>query len=82
MLKVQRFIYVFVNLDKPFDSVPGKMLKCAEEEMNTTRFFRTVMSHYEGAKTRARVDSELSEEFEVKVGMNQGSMLSTLFLHL
>ena len=34
------------------------------------------MSLYEGAKTRARVDSELSEEFEVKVGMHQGSVQS------
>ena len=35
---------------------------------------RTVMSLYEGAKTRARVglDLELSEEFEVKVGVHQG----------
>ena len=28
----------------------------------------SVMSLYEGAKTRFRVDSELSEEFEVKEG--------------
>ena len=35
------------------------------------------MSMYEGAKTRIREDSELSEEFEVKVGMHQGSVLST-----
>ena len=34
------------------------------------------MSLYEGAKTRVRVDSELSEEIEVKVGMHQGSVLS------
>ena len=34
------------------------------------------MSLYEGAKTRVRVDSELSEEFVVKVGMHQGSVLS------
>ena len=34
------------------------------------------MSLYEGVKTRVRVDSELSEELEVKVGMHQGSMLS------
>ena len=32
---------------------------------------------YEGAKTRVRVKSELSEEFEVKVVMHQGSVLST-----
>ena len=37
---------------------------------------RSVMSMYEGAKTRVRVDYELSEEFEVKVGMHQGSVLS------
>ena len=37
---------------------------------------RSVMSLYEGAKTRVRVDSVLSEEFEVKVEMHQGSILS------
>ena len=31
---------------------------------------RSVMSLYKGAKPRFRVDSELSEEFEVKVGMS------------
>ena len=35
---------------------------------------RSVMSLYKGAKTRVRV--ELSEEFEVNVGMHQGSVLS------
>ena len=39
---------------------------------------RSVMSLYEGAKKRVRVDSELSEEFEAKVGMHQGSVLSPL----
>ena len=34
------------------------------------------MSLCEGAKTRVRVDSELSEEFEVNVGMHQGSVPS------
>ena len=37
---------------------------------------RSVMSLYEGARTRVRVDCELSEEVEVKVGMYQGSVLS------
>ena len=39
-------------------------------------FVRSVMSLYEGAKTRVRVDSELSDEFEAKVVMHQGSVLS------
>ena len=30
---------------------------------------RSVMSLYEGAKTRVRVDSALTEEFEGKLGM-------------
>ena len=37
------------------------------------------MSLYEEAKTRIRVDSELSEESEVNVGMHQGSMLLQFF---
>ena len=35
---------------------------------------RAVMSLYEGAKTRVRVGLELSKEFEVKVGVHQGSV--------
>ena len=41
---------------------------------------RSVMSLYEGAKTRVKVDSELSEELEVKVGMHQVSVLSSLLV--
>ena len=38
---------------------------------------RSVTSLYEGAKTRFRVDSVLSGEFEFEVGMCQGSVLSS-----
>ena len=34
------------------------------------------MTQHEGAKKRVRVDSELSEDFEVKVAMHQGCVLS------
>ena len=40
---------------------------------------RSVMNMYEGVKKRVRVDSELSEEFEVTVGMHQGSVLTPFF---
>ena len=39
---------------------------------------RAVMSLYDGAKTRVRVGSAYSEEFEIKVDVNQGSVLSPL----
>ena len=38
------------------------------------------MRQYERAKTRVRVDSGLSYELEVKVGMHQRSELSRLHL--
>ena len=37
---------------------------------------RSVMSLYEGARTRVRVDSVLSEEFQLKMGIHQVSVLS------
>ena len=36
------------------------------------------MSLYEGGKPRVRVGLQLSEEFKVKVGVHQGSVLSPL----
>ena len=37
---------------------------------------KSVMCLYEGAKTFVKVDSELSEELGIKVGMNQGFLSS------
>ena len=68
----------FVSLELAFDRVPRKVLEWALRKKEIPEILgRSVMSLYEGAKTRARVDSELSEEFEVKVGMHQGSVLSS-----
>ena len=39
---------------------------------------RSVTSLYDGAKTRVRVDYELSGDFEVKLGVHYRSMLSPL----
>ena len=38
------------------------------------------MNLYEGVKTRERVNCQLSEEFEVKMGMHQGYVLSLYLL--
>ena len=39
---------------------------------------RAMMSLYQGAKTKIRVGCELSEEFFVQIGVNQGSVLLPL----
>ena len=44
--------------------------------------FRSVISLSEGAKTKVRLYSEFSEEFEVKLGMHQRSVLSPFLLAL
>ena len=43
---------------------------------------RSVMSLYKGAKTRVRLDCELSEEFEFNLRMHQGSVLSPFLFTL
>ena len=43
---------------------------------------RLVQSMYSGAKSRVRVDNTYSEEFSVKVGVHQGSVLSPLLFIL
>ena len=47
-----------------------------EDERNANVLIGSVINVGDGAKTRIRVDSELSEEFEVTVGMHQGPVLS------
>ena len=69
----------FIDLEKAFDRVPRKVLEWAMRKRGIPEaMVRTVMSLYEGAKTRVRVGLELSEELEVKVGVHQGSVLSPL----
>ena len=67
----------FVDLEKACDRVPRKVFEWALRKSKIPEVLViSVMSLYQGAKTRVRVDSELSEEFEVKVGMHQVSVLS------
>ena len=66
-----------VDLEKVFDRETRKVLEWAlRKKCITEAMVRSVISLYGGAKTKTRVDSELSEKFAVKVVMHQGSVLS------
>ena len=81
--KGKQLYMCFVDLEKAFDRVPRKVLEWAIKKKGLSEVLaRSVMSLYEGANTRVRVDSELSEEFDVKVGIHQGSMQSPFFVVL
>ena len=75
--KEKKLCMCFVDLVKAFDRVLRKVLGWALRKKGIpVVLVRSVMSLYEGAKARARVDSELLVEFEFKVWMYQGYVLS------
>ena len=64
--KGKKLYMCFVDLEKALDRVPMKVLEWALRKKGIPEVLvRSVMGLYEGAKTRVRVDSELSEELEV-----------------
>ena len=69
----------FVDLEKAFYRVPRKVLEWAMRKKGLPEaLVKAVMCLYAGAKTRVRVGAEMSQEFDVKVGVHQGSVLSPL----
>ena len=75
--KWKKLYMCFVELEKAFGRVPRKVVELALRKKGIPEVLvRSVMSLYEQAKTKVRVYPELSEEFEVKVGIHQGSVLS------
>ena len=71
----------FVDLEKAFDSVPNKVMVLSMRKKGISEaFVRALMSLYTGARTKLKVGTHLSEEFEASVGVHQCSVLSpTLF---
>ena len=77
--KDKKLYMCFVDMEKAFDRVPRKVMEWAMRKMGPSEvMFRAVMNLYDGAKTRVRMGSAYSEEFEVKVSMRQASVLSLL----
>ena len=77
--KGQRMYMCFVDLEKAFDRVPRRVMEWAMRKKGLPEILvKAVMSLYEGAETKVRVRSGLLEEFSVKVGVHQGSVLSPL----
>ena len=75
--KDKRMYMCFVDLEKAFDGVPRGVTEWDMRKKGLPEILvKTMMSLYEGAETKVRVGSGLSEEFSVKVGVHQGSVLS------
>ena len=69
----------FIHLEKTFDRMPQKVLWWALHVAGVPEWLvKLVRTMYVGARSIARVNSSFSEEFEVKVGVHRGSVLSPL----
>ena len=69
----------FVDLEKAFDRVPWKVIWWALRKLGVEEWIvRLVQGMYANALNRVRVGEVYSEEFEVKVNVHQGSVLSPL----
>ena len=75
----KRLYMAFVDLEKAFDRVPRKVIWWALRKLGVEEWIvRLVQGMYANARSRVRVGEGYSEEFEVKVGVHQGSVLSPL----
>ena len=75
----KRLYMAFVDLEKAFDRVPRKVIWWALRKLGVEEsIVRLVQGRYANARSRVHVGEGYSEEFEVKVGVHQGSVLSPL----
>ena len=74
-LAVNKRLYMaFVDLEKAFDRVPRKVIWWALRKLGVEEWIvRLVQGMYANARSRVRVGEGFSKEFEVKVGVHQGS---------
>ena len=69
----------FVDLEKAFDRIPRKVMEWALIKKGLAEVLvQAVMSLYESSRTKVRVGSGTLDEFGVRVGVHQGSVLSPL----
>ena len=75
----KRLYMAFVDLEKAFDRVTRKVIWWALRKLGVEEWIvQLVQGMYANARCRVRVGEGYSEEFEVKVDVHQGSVLSPL----
>ena len=75
--------FAFVDQEKAFDRVPRNVLWWAMRSVGVEEWaVRVVQGMYANARSQVRVNGQYSEEFEVRVGVHQGSVISSLLFIL
>ena len=69
----------FADLEKAFDIILSKIVEWAMRKKRIQEALaRSVMSLYKGVRMKVKVATHLCDEFEVNVGIHNGSVLSPL----
>ena len=69
----------FTDLEKTFDQVPQKVIWWVLRKLGVEEWtVQLVQGMYANVQSRVRVGEGYSEEFEMKEGVHQGSVLSPL----
>ena len=77
--KRKDIFFAFVDLEKAFDRIPRKVLWWAMRSLGVPEWIvKIVQAMYNGPRSRVRINGQFSEEFNVNVGVHQGSVLSPL----
>ena len=73
----KRLNMALVDLEKAFDRVPRKVIWWALRKLGVEEWIvQLVQGMYTNSQSRIRVGEGFSKEFEVKVGVHQGSVVS------
>ena len=79
LAKKRELWFAFVDLEKAFDRVPRDVVWWALRHVGVEEWIINVIrSMYEGVTTAVKLRNCESQEFGVKVGVHQGSVLSPL----
>ena len=79
LAKNKKLYFAFVDLEKAFDRVSRKVIWWAMRKLGIEEWIvRFVQAMYNNTRSRVRVNNTYSDEFGVKVGVHQGSVLSPL----
>ena len=73
----QKLHCVFIDLAKAYDRVPrAEVWSCMRLKKVSEKYIRVVQDMYKNSSTQVRTSADVSESFEVSVGVHQGSALS------
>ena len=77
--KKKELFHIFVDLEKAFDRVPREAIVWALRRQKVPeRLITLIMALYRNSRSKVRTLAGTSEEFEIGVGVHQGSALSPL----